>query len=228
MGSDVLSSGIIYKIILNLFLKYWDFKIVKSEEIYKSLKNKKNTHIVPNGVDYDNFFPIDKITARKELKWDNSKIHILFASDNERKEKNYELAKAALEILKKDSFNFELHFLKKIPMDKINFYYNATDILLLTSLHEGSPNVIKEAMASNCPIVSTDVGDIKWIFGNTEGNFLCEFNSNMIYEKIKDAIRYRYENIFTKGRERLIQIHLTSNIIAEKLEVIYLQNIKKQ
>ena len=40
-------------------------------------------------------------------------------------------------------------------------FYNAADVLLLTSFHEGSNNSLKEAMACNLPIVSVDVGDSK-------------------------------------------------------------------
>jgi len=52
-------------------------------------------------------------------------------------------------------------------------YMNACNVLLMTSLHEGSPNVVKEALACNLPIVSTDVGDVRKRIGALEGCVVC-------------------------------------------------------
>jgi teichuronic acid biosynthesis glycosyltransferase TuaC len=64
---------------------------------------------------------------------------------------------------------------------------NAADLLLLTSLTEGSPQVIKEAMACNCPIVATDVGDIREIIGYTDGCYITTFKPSDVAVKIQAA-----------------------------------------
>jgi teichuronic acid biosynthesis glycosyltransferase TuaC len=86
----------------------------------------------------------------------------------------------------------------------------------LTSLHEGSPNIIKEAMACNCPIVSTDVGDVRDVVSGTEGCYVTTYDPEDIAEKLKSALQF---NKRTAGREKIQ--HLDSNIIAHKIISIY-------
>jgi glycosyltransferase involved in cell wall biosynthesis len=52
--------------------------------------------------------------------------------------------------------------------------YRAADLLLLTSDHEGTPNVIMEAMACGLPVVATRVGGVPEIVQNGETGFLCD------------------------------------------------------
>jgi glycosyltransferase involved in cell wall biosynthesis len=47
-----------------------------------------------------------------------------------------------------------------IPFELMPSCLSAADCLAIASLKEGSPNVVKEALACNLPIVSTDVGDV--------------------------------------------------------------------
>jgi teichuronic acid biosynthesis glycosyltransferase TuaC len=222
MGSDMLSAGKFQKIILKMFISHWAFTIVKSKQMFDSLSFKKNIYVIPNGVDLDVFHPINRKTAIEYLKWDQNKMHFVFASDPSRKEKNFSLAKSALDKLESSGLNFELHFLKNIPPENMIYYYNAADIMLLTSLHEGSPNVIKEAMACNCPIVSTDVGDIKEIIGETKGCFVTSFNSDDVANKIKLALDFR--KVRTDGKNQIKT--LDSKIIAEQLIHIYKKSLK--
>jgi glycosyltransferase involved in cell wall biosynthesis len=51
-------------------------------------------------------------------------------------------------------------------------YYAATDVLVLPSLTEGSPNVLLEAMAAGVPVVATDVGGIPEIVRHRESALL--------------------------------------------------------
>ncbi len=51
-------------------------------------------------------------------------------------------------------------FVGEVPPDQIAPYYAAADVLALCSLEEGSPTVVKEALACGTPVVSTDVGDV--------------------------------------------------------------------
>lgn len=52
--------------------------------------------------------------------------------------------------------------------------YRESDILVLTSDHEGTPNIILEAMASGLPVVATRVGGVPEIVRHGETGFLVE------------------------------------------------------
>lgn len=215
MGSDVRLSGKLMKLFLKIFMLSWKSTIVKSEEMYLKLGCKR-VHIVPNGVDFNLFYPMITNKAQDKLNWNKQKKHILFASDPKRPEKNYALAESALNILKNEIKDFEIHFLLNIPMDEMVYYYNASDLLLLTSNYEGSPNVIKEAMACNCPIVTTNVGDVTKIIGNTKNTYITSNNEFEISQKIIEVL---FSNQRSNGRINIEKNN--SDHIAQKLMKIY-------
>ena len=61
---------------------------------------------------------------------------------------------------------------------------NAADVLLLTSFTEGSPQIIKEALACNCPVVSVDVGDVRERLINVDKSYVTSRSSEDIASKI--------------------------------------------
>lgn len=224
MGSDVLAGSISHSYLLHICTKIWDTTIVKSKELLNVLSIKKNVVVLPNGIDFDVFQPVEKNEAMQRIGWNPKLINILFCSDPQRREKNYELAEKALQHLDPYKYSYKIHFLKNIPIPEMKYYYSAADILLMTSLYEGSPNVIKEAMACNCPIVSTDVGDVKEVLAHTAGCYVTSFDDKDICEKILLAMQYSKQR--TQGRENVK--HLDSKVVADKLVSIYDNLLKRK
>ena len=112
--------------------------------------------------------------------------------------------------------NIELKYLNNVPFDRMVYYYNSSDVVLLTSLWEGSPNVIKEAMACNIPIVSLNIGDVNEIIKHTEGCYLAKKDPNDISIKIENALKFGKR---TSGRSDIK--HLSSEIISIKITDLY-------
>ncbi|MBM3189970.1 MAG: glycosyltransferase family 4 protein, partial [Chloroflexi bacterium] len=90
------------------------------------------------------------------------------------------------------------------------------DVLLLTSDHEGSPTVVKEAMACNLPIVSTKVGDVPQVIAGVEGCYLAEQTPDDLAEKVEAALAFGGR---TRGREAIQ--HLQTEGEARRLIALY-------
>lgn len=190
--------------------------IIVSNNMLRDLKKSDRDYIIPCGVNFDTFIPLNKIECRKKLGWDINKIYILFSSHFNNHIKNFKLAQQALSLINVD---YEIIELKNKSREEVNILLNAVDFLLLTSFSEGSPQIIKEAMACNCPIVATDVGDIKEIIDNTEGCYITTFDPIDVSEKINKAVEYAKTKGKTNGRIKIKQFD--NKIIAKKVYNVY-------
>jgi teichuronic acid biosynthesis glycosyltransferase TuaC len=129
--------------------------------------------VIPCGIDLERFKPMDPLVCKQKLGWRTDSFHVLFASSNGDPVKRPALAKAAVAHMSHTSRPPELHCLTGIPNAEVPVWLNASDALLLTSLHEGSPTVVKEALACGLPVVSADVGDIAERIEGIEGCHLA-------------------------------------------------------
>ena len=146
----------------------------------------------------------------------------LFSSKKERYEKNYSLAKKAVKIYG----NFKIMELTgRHTKEEVNIIINASDCVLLTSFREGSPQIIKEAMACGCPIVSTDVGDAKKIIGDTKGCFIVSYDPSDIADKLTKVLEFSSK---TCGRQRIKKLELDSHTISKKVKHVYKKVINIQ
>lgn len=201
---------------VRFFVKHvWDSTITKSQRTSNQLAI--DLPVIPNGVNLSQFYLIDKEEARRMLGLANNKRYVIFVSDPKRPEKNFALAQKSVELINDN--NVELVPVYNKPHDEIVKYMCAADVLVLTSLNEGSPNVVKEAMACNCPIVSTDVGDVSWITNGVEGTYVAKtFSPKDMASLVQKALDFKGR---TRGRERLLEFDLTTEKTAQKVVAIY-------
>ena len=113
----------------------------------------------------------------------------------------------------------ELKELKGFSRVQVNHWMCAANCLLLTSKTEGSPQVIKEAMACGCPIVSVDVGDVAERVSGVEGCYVVRTREPKdIAEALQKALAYEGK---TNGRERIQEMGLSNDQVVERLIAIY-------
>lgn len=118
--------------------------------------------VIPSGIDTKTFRPSDRNEARDRLGWSHEEEVILFNASRLPRVKRLDLAQAAFDIVRLDRPNARLHLLDgSTPPQDLPLIMNASDCLLMTSDYEGSPNIVKEALACNLPVVSVDVGDVR-------------------------------------------------------------------
>ena len=180
----------------------------------KSILGDNKKSLIPCGVDIELFKPKDKIEARKVLGLDDEIKYILFAGAFDNKVKNAEPAIKAVSMFS----DVTLLELKGYTRNEVVLLMNAVDMVLMTSFTEGSPQFIKEAMACNCPVVSVPAGDVPMVINQVEGCYLTTYEPEEIAAKIKLAFDFGKK---TAGRERIIDLKLDLETVAERIEEVY-------
>ena len=135
--------------------------IIVSERLSEVIK-RVDYNVIPSGVDINLFKPLDYFESREKLSLKKNTKYILFVGNPSNQIKRYDLFIEVinqLRILNKHN-HIEILRATNLPTFMIPIYMNSADCLVLTSYNEGSPNVIKEALACELPVVSVDVGDV--------------------------------------------------------------------
>ena len=166
-----------------------DAVVVMSEAMRRDLG--VDCEVVPHGVDLDLFRPSSSSAARAELGWDDGTRHVLFPYPSDREVKDYPRAERVVERTGgRLGGSIELHTVSGVPHESMPTYLNAADVLLLTSKHEGSPNVVKEALACDLPVVTTDVGDVRDRLDGVSPSAVCVGDDELV-DALCDVLRSR-------------------------------------
>ncbi len=194
-----------------------DKVIVVTEEIRRAIAVKKAT-VIPCGIDFELFKPIPQEEARKKLGLPLNKRLVLFVGNYYETRKRYDIAERAIKLVRQTYEDVDLVLAYKRPYDEIPIYMNACDVLVLPSDREGSPQVVKEAMACNLPILATVVGDTPEVLAGIEGCYLCERNPEDFAEKMKLVLAKPFR---TNGRKLTNRYELQA--IARQIIEVYEQ-----
>lgn len=182
-GSDVLGN-IFERLCTRAVSHFADAVIVVSEEMRRWIPGT----VIPCGVDLGVFKPYDRDEARARLGWPIDRHIVLFPFDPARLVKRYDVARASVERLVQEGVNAELMTVFDVANGEMPWCYSAADAMLLCSDREGSPTSVKEALACNLPVVSTDVGDVRELFSGVAGTRICPQEVGAIARNLQEVL----------------------------------------
>lgn len=151
----------------------------------------------------------------------SEKIIIGFPGNKERKEKNYPLFIDIVNQLK-TVYDIEVVEFHNMKREEVVANLNKIDLLLMTSTVEGSPQIIKEAMACNKPIVSTTVGDVEYLLEGVNHSYVVNsFDPENFIPPIKEVIKLSKEERKSDGRAQLLKLGLDAESVAQSIYKLY-------
>jgi glycosyltransferase involved in cell wall biosynthesis len=198
--------------------------IAKNESMRAILKDwgARRVEVIPNGVNLDVFKELDQQHCRAQLGLPHDVLYVIFAVRDNDYVKRRDLAEKAVRLCNPGaSRKVELLILDNVAPSLMPIYLNAGNVLLLCSNHEGSPNIVKEALACNRPVVSTDVGDVRERFGSVSGLFLVPPTPSDIARGLQQALCWQKSN----GRNFVAA--LSEEIVAKQLFTLYRTMMKR-
>jgi glycosyltransferase involved in cell wall biosynthesis len=222
-----------------------DHIVSVSNDLKNKMVNDYGIHeskisVLPNGIDLKKFFLIEKGEARRKLgiKHSDNKICVSVTRLSEEKslhtmiealkycDKNiylYIIGDGHLKDFLKEkiealAFQDRVFLLGPLPHNIISWWMNAADFFLLSSIREGCPVVIHEALACGVPIVSTNIGGIPDIVENGIHGLLCppdnpeEFAKSLMaaisntWDRLEIA-KYGQSYTWDRVAENMVQIY---------------------
>jgi glycosyltransferase involved in cell wall biosynthesis len=162
--------------------------IVKSRQMASKLR-MPSAYVIPNGVDLNLFRPMEQAQARQLLGLDPRKKFVLFPYNPKEVRKRFDLIEAAVSLARNQVAELDILMARGLPQERLPLYMNAADVLVMASMSEGSPNAVKEAMATNLPVITVDVGDAADLIGPTAGCYLVRREPGALAEKIVEVCR---------------------------------------
>lgn len=197
--------------------RFSDRTITMSTEMERALPEsvRPRNRVLPHGVDRSVFRPLPQADARRRLGWPSGERVALFVGNTENK--RLDLAMKAVELARSEFPALQLRRCADVPPHEVPLWMNAADALIVTSNVEGSPNMVKEAMACNLPIVSVDVGDVRDVVEGTRNCRVTARDPEALAAGLREVVRSA--PCRSDGRSRIE--HLDLQVIAERMVEIY-------
>ncbi|MGI9108048.1 MAG: glycosyltransferase family 4 protein [Pyrinomonadaceae bacterium] len=193
-----------------------DAAIVVSAHMKAYLPPAVDAEVIPSGLDFEFFREMPRDEARRRLNLPQDERLVLFVGRPTQARKRLWLAERAVGMLN-ETLPARLVVAWDVPHADVPVYMSACDALIFTSMQEGSPNVVKEALACNLPVVSVPVGDVAERLHGVEGCELCpDDNPETIAAALARVLRHGGRSA---GREAVRG--LDERVITDKVIGIY-------
>lgn len=169
--------------------------------------------VIPNGVDTQKFFRVDKKQSRERLGLPEAKIILSVGRlepvkgfallvkafqkllvDEEKKAVRLVIVGEGSERAKLERLIATLHLHERVrlvgarPHDELKQWYSAADCLCLASEREGWPNVVLEALACGTPVIATKIWGIPEIITSDALGILTERNEEALAQALARAL----------------------------------------
>ncbi len=198
------------------------YNIFVAQHIHDKLfKVPKEYSIIPCGIDLKLLPIVDKEEAINAMGLRTDVPNILFGGSFSNARKNYPLAKEALTLLPYEVNLIEMKGFSRAEVDQL---LCGCDLFLMPTKSEGSPQVVKEALACNCPIVATGVADIPELLSGVSNCYTTGFDASEIANRIDSIIKSGQRS---NGRDKVISMNLDNPLVAKRIKMIYEKVLSK-
>ena len=223
-------TAFVYNFITRKSLRYYNHIIADNQELLNYFHSNfgfdiSQSSVISPPVDLDVFKSLNRNALRQKKNLTDTDKLILFAGRVE-KEKNLELLISSYRLLLYGMETIKLwiigegselkriqnytnqlgllnvSFINTVSRSELAELMNCADVFALTSLHEGGPIVVKEALACNLAVVSVDVGDVANLITGLEGCFISDTNETDFAECLRKAIEHKSN---TNYRDAVLQ-----------------------
>jgi glycosyltransferase involved in cell wall biosynthesis len=194
-----------------------DAVIFVARQLATELHFDRPYDVIPCGVDLSKFRPLNRSECRRRLGVPGSTPTIFFPANPHNQRKRFALAEAAHAIIRQRWPNALLRTGGGISADDMVYHYCAADVMLQTSYCEASPTVVKEALACEIPVVSTDSGDTADIIRGVPYCALCPEDPAALAARIMEA----HGHHAVGGRAHLISHGLDLRQVARRIIAVY-------
>lgn len=179
---------------------------------------RRNAQVITGAVDLDLFKPLPREEARHRLGWALDEKIALFNVGNAPLRKRLDLAQSAVAVARRKFGELRLVTMGgEVHPEQVPWMMNAADCLLMTSDVEGSPNVVKEAMSCNLPVVSVNVGDVVTQLRDVHPSRIVERTPEALGDAVAAMLAL---NSRSNGRE-IAERELSEHLMVERVMAVY-------